>query len=235
MSPRPFVRHSGRSRSTCTCRRCRRSARRWTPTRSRCSSACWCSSPRLGVGQLIYGPLSDRYGRKAPLYVGLVLFAFASVGCALAQTIETLIIFRFLQGMGACAGHGRAARGRARSSYRRRSRQADVDADAGVQHLADPGAADRQLLHRTLWMAIGLLVRPPSQPYWASACWRCSSKKPGRLRHAPAAASAAPLPPTDACCATGIFSGWSSSARFGIASFFAYLANSPFVLIEHYA
>src|SRR6476661_1021426 len=38
----------------------------------------------LAIGQLIYGPLADRFGRKPPLYVGLILFAVASVGCALA-------------------------------------------------------------------------------------------------------------------------------------------------------
>ena len=58
----------------------------------------------IGVGQLFYGPLADRLGRKPPLYVGLVLFALASVGCALATDIHTLIVLRFVQGLGAAAG-----------------------------------------------------------------------------------------------------------------------------------
>jgi len=58
----------------------------------------------LGVGQLIYGPVSDRVGRKPPLYAGLSLFAITSVGCALATDIHTLIALRFLQGLGAAAG-----------------------------------------------------------------------------------------------------------------------------------
>ncbi len=58
----------------------------------------------LGAGQLFFGPLSDRFGRKPPLYVGLVLFACASVGCALATDIHTLIAWRFVQGLGAAAG-----------------------------------------------------------------------------------------------------------------------------------
>lgn len=58
----------------------------------------------LSIGQLIYGPLSDRYGRKKPLYVGLFLYALASIGCALATSIETLIFLRFLQALGGCAG-----------------------------------------------------------------------------------------------------------------------------------
>lgn len=51
----------------------------------------------VGVCQLFYGPISDVFGRKPPIYAGLVIFAVASVGCALAPTIETLIAFRALQ------------------------------------------------------------------------------------------------------------------------------------------
>ena len=58
----------------------------------------------LGVGQLLYGPVSDMMGRKPPLYFGLVVFALASVGCALATSIETLVVLRFIQGLGAAAG-----------------------------------------------------------------------------------------------------------------------------------
>lgn len=58
----------------------------------------------LGAGQLLFGPVSDMVGRKPPLYAGLALFALASVGCALATDIQTLIVLRLLQGLGAAAG-----------------------------------------------------------------------------------------------------------------------------------
>lgn len=58
----------------------------------------------LGVGQLLYGPVSDMVGRKPPLYFGLGLFTLASIGCALATDIQTLVALRFLQGLGAAAG-----------------------------------------------------------------------------------------------------------------------------------
>jgi DHA1 family bicyclomycin/chloramphenicol resistance-like MFS transporter len=58
----------------------------------------------LGVGQLLYGPVSDMVGRKPPLFFGLGLFALASIGCALATDIQTLIALRFVQGLGAAAG-----------------------------------------------------------------------------------------------------------------------------------
>jgi DHA1 family bicyclomycin/chloramphenicol resistance-like MFS transporter len=58
----------------------------------------------FGLFQAIYGPVSDVIGRKAPLYFGLGLFVAGSIGCALAPNIETLILFRFIQGIGASAG-----------------------------------------------------------------------------------------------------------------------------------
>jgi DHA1 family bicyclomycin/chloramphenicol resistance-like MFS transporter len=58
----------------------------------------------LAVGQAFYGPISDRFGRKQPLYAGLVLFAIASAGCALSTSIDMLIVLRFFQALGACSG-----------------------------------------------------------------------------------------------------------------------------------
>jgi DHA1 family bicyclomycin/chloramphenicol resistance-like MFS transporter len=57
----------------------------------------------LAIGQGFYGALSDRVGRKAPLYAGLTIFVLASLGCALAATIEMLIALRFVQALGGCA------------------------------------------------------------------------------------------------------------------------------------
>jgi MFS transporter, DHA1 family, multidrug resistance protein len=58
----------------------------------------------LTLGQLFYGPLSDRFGRKPPLRFGFALYALASIGCAFAQNVEMLGLCRFLQGLGGCAG-----------------------------------------------------------------------------------------------------------------------------------
>lgn len=58
----------------------------------------------FAIGQLIYGPVSDRYGRKPLLQAGLGIFVLASLGCMLATDIHMLIALRFLQGLGACAG-----------------------------------------------------------------------------------------------------------------------------------
>ncbi|AOY89566.1 Bcr/CflA family drug resistance efflux transporter [Marinobacter salinus] len=65
----------------------------------------------FAIAQLICGPLADRFGRKPIMIGGFVLFALASIGCALATNIETLILCRFLQALGGSAGPvlGRAA------------------------------------------------------------------------------------------------------------------------------
>ncbi len=57
----------------------------------------------FGVCQIVYGPVSDMVGRKPPLYFGIVLFALGSVGCGLAPSITWLIVFRFVQGLGAAS------------------------------------------------------------------------------------------------------------------------------------
>ncbi len=58
----------------------------------------------ISFGQFLYGPLLDRYGRKKPLYFGLVLYLIASLGCALVVTADQLIVLRLLQALGGCAG-----------------------------------------------------------------------------------------------------------------------------------
>jgi DHA1 family bicyclomycin/chloramphenicol resistance-like MFS transporter len=58
----------------------------------------------IAVGQLLYGPLLDRFGRKMPLYGGMAVYVLASLGCALTTSVETLIFMRFLQAVGGCAG-----------------------------------------------------------------------------------------------------------------------------------
>ena len=54
----------------------------------------------LGVGQLFYGPISDSYGRRRPIYFGFAIFLLGSVVCLLAQDMTTLLVGRFIQGLG---------------------------------------------------------------------------------------------------------------------------------------
>src|SRR5690554_5754410 len=58
----------------------------------------------FAIAQLICGPLADRFGRKPIMIGGFLLFTVASIGCAMANNIETLQLFRFLQALGGSAG-----------------------------------------------------------------------------------------------------------------------------------
>ena len=58
----------------------------------------------LAIGQLIYGPLLERFGRKKPMYIGLLIYALSSLACGFSNSVEELIVFRFFQALGACGG-----------------------------------------------------------------------------------------------------------------------------------
>src|SRR4051794_28662308 len=57
----------------------------------------------FALGQLLYGPLLDRFGRKPPIYVGLALYLIATAGCMTAHSFESLLFFRFVSALGGCA------------------------------------------------------------------------------------------------------------------------------------
>ncbi|WKV52867.1 multidrug effflux MFS transporter [Dickeya fangzhongdai] len=56
------------------------------------------------IAQLIWGPLSDHWGRRTPLFIGMALFIVGSVGCALSTTISQIVFWRIFQALGACTG-----------------------------------------------------------------------------------------------------------------------------------
>lgn len=58
----------------------------------------------IAIGQLFYGPLLDKFGRKKPLYMGLWIYVAASIGCSFTSSVESLILMRFMQAVGGCVG-----------------------------------------------------------------------------------------------------------------------------------
>ncbi|SMC29874.1 MFS transporter, DHA1 family, bicyclomycin/chloramphenicol resistance protein [Andreprevotia lacus DSM 23236] len=187
----------------------------------------------LGIGQIIYGPVSDMVGRKPPLYFGLLLFAAGSVGCALAPDIQTLIVLRFFQGLGACAGM--------------------VIPRAVVRDLHTGNDAARLMSLLMLVFSVSPILAPLSGSFliewqgWRAVFWAvlvaavlglvllATSLPETRGREERVNSSVA-----GALAAYGEllrdvhFLGLVFIGAFGIASFFAYLAHSSFVLIEHY-
>ena len=187
----------------------------------------------LGLCQLAYGPASDAWGRKPPLYFGLGLFALGSIGCALAPDIPSLVAFRFIEGVGACAGMVIP-----RAIVRDLHTGAEATKLTGllmlvfsVSPILAPLAGSFIIAlsgwRGVFWAVTGLALlgltlmargldetRPPAHrvPASLSSIWG-AYRLLLRDRH---------------------FLGLSFIGAFGMASFFAYLANSPFVLIEHY-
>ena len=58
----------------------------------------------LAAGQIFFGPLSDKYGRRSPLLAAMYLFIISTIGCIFAPTIEIFVILRLLQGIAGAGG-----------------------------------------------------------------------------------------------------------------------------------
>lgn len=187
----------------------------------------------LGLGQVIYGPVSDMVGRKPPLYFGLVLFGAGSIGCALAPSVEALIALRFVQGLGACAGM--------------------VVPRAVVRDLHTGNDAARLMSMLMLVFSVSPILAPLAGSLlievagWRAVFWAVTVAAVvamgllfTSLPETRAPAERARSSVRGALRAYGVllrdthFLGLSLIGGFGVASFFAYLANSSFVLIDHY-
>ena len=88
----------------------------------------------FATGQLFYGSISDRFGRKPALYLGLTIYLTATLGCAVASDISTLIFARFVQGLGGASGPV-LARAIVSDSYARRDAARVMAAIAGAMAL----------------------------------------------------------------------------------------------------
>lgn len=186
----------------------------------------------LSLGQSVYGPLSDMIGRKRPLYLGLTLFSIGSFGCALAPNISVLIVFRFVQGIGACAGM--------------------VIPRAIVRDLHTGVDATRLMSLLMLVFSISPILAPLTGSFviqlagWRTVFWvvlvaailGCFILR--TIAETRTVAERANSSIRSALSAYGLllrdrhFLGLAFIGAFGISSFFVYLSNSPFVLIEHY-
>ncbi len=187
----------------------------------------------LGVGQIIYGPVSDMVGRKAPLYFGLVLFAAGSIGCALAPDVHTLVVLRFIQGLGACAGM--------------------VVPRAIVRDMHTGVDAARLMSMLMLVFSVSPILAPLTGSIlieafgWRSVFWAVTVA--AVLGLVLLATSLPETRPPEQRVDSSVRSAISAYAlllrdwhylglvfigAFGMASFFAYLANSSFVMIDHY-
>lgn len=185
----------------------------------------------LALGQAFYGPISDRFGRKPPLYVGLSLYALAAAGCAMARSAESLMLWRFLQALGGCAGMVMARavirdRLEAHESARAFSSLMLVMGLAPILAPIIGGA----ILSTLGWRAIFWLLTLAGVLILALVHFRMEESLP-RERAAPLHPGAVAASYTE-LLRDREFLGYSLAAGFGQAGMFAYIAGSPFVLIE---
>jgi DHA1 family bicyclomycin/chloramphenicol resistance-like MFS transporter len=189
----------------------------------------------LALGQAFWGPVSDRFGRKRPLFLGIVLYALASLGCAMATSIEALLAWRMLQALGGCAGIV-IARSMVRDLYE------PIDAARvfsrltlvlGAAPILAP-MAGAAIVQTSGWRAIFLALAA-----FGLACLLAALSLPESL--APGARSSAQQHPVRNALRTYLellrdrrFIGFALSGALGQSAMFAYIAGAPFVLMQVY-
>lgn len=187
----------------------------------------------LALGQVVYGPASDMLGRKLPLYVGLGLFAVGSVGCAMAPDIHTLVWWRAVQGLGACAGMvvPRAVVRDLHTGEEAASLTALLTLVFSVSPILAP-LFGSFLIEWSGWRAVFWAVTVAAVLAMALLYHGLEETRSPESRLDSSVGSA--LRGYALLLRDGHFIGLVLIGAFGISSFFAYLANSSFVLIDHY-
>ena len=185
----------------------------------------------MAAGQLLHGPLSDRLGRRRPLFVGLVVYIVASALCALATSMDALIALRLLQALAGCAGM--------------------VISRAVVRDVADQMDPVRLMGRLMLVMGVAPILAPLIGGYvaawfgWRAIFWflaliglaalllcmafLAESLPEERRRRVPLLAV---LRSYASLLADSRFMGVALASGCAISGMFAYIAGSPFVFIE---
>jgi len=186
----------------------------------------------LSLGQLAYGPVADRFGRRKPLLFGVGLFTLASLACAYAPNLDTLIVARFVQALGGCAGM--------------------VLSRAIVSDKCDPVASAKVFSQLMLVMGLAPILAPMlggvlvNLSGWQSIFLALSLFSalclfavglglPESLpAHMPRQPLSGALHQYLRLLADRVFIGHALTGGIAIAGMFAYIAGSPFVFIKLY-
>ncbi|MBV4493138.1 multidrug effflux MFS transporter [Pseudomonas oryzicola] len=186
----------------------------------------------LSIGQLAYGPVADRFGRRKPLMFGVTLFTLASLACAYAPNLETLVLARFVQALGGCAGM--------------------VLSRAIVSDKCDPVASAKVFSQLMLVMGLAPILAPmlggvlvnlagwqliflALSLFSAGCLLAVSLGLPESLpAHMPRQPLSGALRQYLRLLADRVFLGHALTGGVAIAGMFAYIAGSPFVFIKLY-
>lgn len=186
----------------------------------------------LAGGQLLYGPLADRFGRRWPLVFGVALFTLASFACMFVPDLQSLIAVRVLQALGGCAGV--------------------VIARAVVRDLCDPVLTARVFSRLMLVMGLAPILAPLAGGLLLThggwqAIFACLGGISGlcllavlfwlpetRPQDAPPAPLSGALGQYRHLLADRAFLGHALTGGLAMAAMFAYISGSPFVFIKLY-
>ncbi|WP_433449911.1 multidrug effflux MFS transporter [Streptomyces sp. CA-142005] len=187
----------------------------------------------MALGQLVVGPMSDRWGRRRPLLAGLAVYLLATALCALAPNVETLVAFRLAQGLAGAAGIV-IARAVVRDLYDGVAMArffSTLMLVSGVAPIVAP-LIGGQILRVTDWRGVFVVLTVVGVLLAALVLLRLPETLPPAERHDGGVQAA--LRAMRGLLADLPFSGYMLAGGFAFAALFAYISASPFVIQEIY-
>ncbi|MEE1797192.1 multidrug effflux MFS transporter [Streptomyces sp. JV176] len=187
----------------------------------------------MALGQIVVGPMSDKFGRRRPLMCGMVVYVIATAICAFAPTVELLIGFRLLQGLAGAAGIV-IARAVVRDLYDGVEMArffSTLMLISGVAPVIAP-VIGGQVLRVTDWRGI-FVVLTVVGVLLTLVVWKWLHETlPPERRHSGGVGQA--LRTMRGLLADRVFTGYTLAGGLAFAALFAYVAASPFVVQEIY-
>ncbi|MEV6105912.1 multidrug effflux MFS transporter [Streptomyces sp. NPDC051940] len=185
----------------------------------------------LALGQLVVGPLSDRFGRRRPLLAGMLVYVVATAACAVAPDVATLTGFRLVQGLAGAAGVV-IARAVVRDMYDGLEMArffSSLMLVSGIAPIAAP-VLGGQVLRFTDWRGVFVVLAVIGAAITAVVARRLPETLPPSARHSGGFRST--LGALRGLLADRRFTGYLLSGSFAFAALFAYVSASSFVVQE---
>ncbi|WP_415766412.1 multidrug effflux MFS transporter [Pseudomonas sp. ZB1P45] len=186
----------------------------------------------LSIGQLAYGPVADRFGRRIPLLTGVGLFTAASLACAYAPNLEWLIGARFVQALGGCAGMviARAIVSDKCDAVGSAKVFSQLMLVMGLAPILAPMLGGL-LVNTTGWQSIFLVLTGFSALAGLAVALGLPESLPAHVPRQPLSGA---LRQYGRLLSAPVYLGHALTGGIAIAGMFAYIAGSPFVFIKLY-
>ncbi|AZE02908.1 multidrug effflux MFS transporter [Pseudomonas chlororaphis] len=186
----------------------------------------------LSIGQLAYGPVADRFGRRIPLLAGVGLFTLASLACAYAPNLEWLIGARFVQALGGCAGMviSRAVVSDKCDAVGSAKVFSQLMLVMGLAPILAPMLGGL-LVNLYGWQSIFIMLTLFSALAGLAVALGLPESLPAHVPRQPLSGA---LRQYGRLLADRVFLGHALTGGIAIAGMFAYIAGSPFVFIKLY-